>query len=60
MINFASFKYLLICIYDLLSSYINIIIDNISKKYSHLKLLGIKSINTIKFVIVEKFKSKIN
>lgn len=60
MVNFASFKYLPICIYDLFFLYINIIINNISNIYLYLEILRIENINIIEFVIIKKFKGKID
>lgn len=53
-VDSASFKFSLISSCDLLFSYINILISNISIKCSRLEVLGIEGIITIILDIVEK------
>lgn len=60
MVDFTSFKWLLICIYHLLSLFIDIIIARVFAEYSHLEVLGMEGMIIIGLVILEKCKGKVD
>lgn len=55
IVDFTSFKYLSICIYNLSILYINIIIARVFAKCFYFKILRIKNIITIRLVVKIKF-----
>lgn len=60
IVDFASFKWLPICVCNLPSLCINITIIKVSAKYLHLKVLGIEDIIISEFVMLEKCKDKVD
>lgn len=60
IIDFASFKWLSICICNLSSLSIDIIITRVFAKYSYSEVLKIEEIIIIELMVLEKCKAKID